>query len=307
MTGSYHNPVLLRETVEHMVIDKGGTYVDATYGGGGHTQFLLDTLNEKGTVVAFDQDEDAIKNKIDDARLILLRSNFRYIGRFIRYLKISKVDGVMADLGVSSFQLDEDSKGFSFTAESTLDMRMNTSATYSAADVVNNEHEADLVAIFSAYGEVRNAKSLARAIVKARSQRPITSIQEFLLCVEPLIMGNRSRYLAQVFQAIRIKVNDEIGALKSLLTASAQILKVGGRLSVLTYHSLEDRVVKHFVKRGVFDPKYQFTSDAFGDIPRWCLKPVNRKPILPSREEIQNNSRARSAKLRVAEKTGSYE
>lgn len=307
MTESYHKPVLLRETVEHMVIDRGGTYVDATYGGGGHTQYLLDALNEEGTVVAFDQDEDAIKNKIDDSRLILLRSNFRYIGRFIRYLRINKVDGVMADLGVSSFQLDEDSKGFSFTAESALDMRMNSSATYTAADVVNNEHEADLVAIFSAYGEVRNAKSLARAIVKARSQRPITSIQEFLLCVEPLIMGNRSRYLAQVFQAIRIKVNDEIGALKSMLTASAQILKVGGRLSVLTYHSLEDRIVKHFVKRGVFDPKEQFTSDAFGEIPVWCLKPVNRKPILPSREEIQNNSRARSAKLRVAEKTGSYE
>ena len=307
MTESYHKPVLLRETVEHMVIDRGGTYVDATYGGGGHTQYLLDALNEEGTVVAFDQDEDAIKNKIDDSRLILIRSNFRYIGRFIRYLRINKVDGVMADLGVSSFQLDEDSKGFSFTAESALDMRMNSSATYTAADVVNNEHEADLVAIFSAYGEVRNAKSLARAIVKARSQRPITSIQEFLLCVEPLIMGNRSRYLAQVFQAIRIKVNDEIGALKSMLTASAQILKVGGRLSVLTYHSLEDRIVKHFVKRGVFDPKQQFTSDAFGEIPVWCLKPVNRKPILPSREEIQNNSRARSAKLRVAEKTGSYE
>ncbi len=307
MTTSYHNPVLLRETVEHMVVDKGGVYVDATYGGGGHTQFLLDTLNEKGTVVAFDQDEDAIKNKIDDPRLILLRSNFRYIGRFVKYLKINEVDGVMADLGVSSFQLDEDSKGFSFSAESALDMRMNTSATYTAADVVNNEHEADLVGIFSAYGEVRNAKSLARAIVKARSQRPITSIQEFLLCVEPLIMGNRSRYLAQVFQAIRIKVNDEIGALKSLLTASAQILKVGGRLSVLTYHSLEDRIVKHFVKRGVFDPKSQFASDAFGEVPRWCLEPVNRKPILPSKEEIQNNSRARSAKLRVAEKTRSYE
>ena len=206
MTESYHKPVLLRETVEHMVIDRGGTYVDATYGGGGHTQYLLDALNEEGTVVAFDQDEDAIKNKIDDSRLILLRSNFRYIGRFIRYLRINKVDGVMADLGVSSFQLDEDSKGFSFTAESALDMRMNSSATYTAADVVNNEHEADLVAIFSAYGEVRNAKSLARAIVKARSQRPITSIQEFLLCVEPLIMGNRSRYLAQVFQALRKQI-----------------------------------------------------------------------------------------------------
>ncbi len=307
MMESYHNPVLLRETVEHMVIEKGGTYVDATYGGGGHTKYLLDALNEKGTVVAFDQDEDAIKNKIDDPRLILLRSNFRYIGRFIKYLKINKVDGVMADLGVSSYQLDEDSKGFSFTAESTLDMRMNSSASMTAADVVNNEHEADLVAMFSAYGEVRNARSLARAIVKARSQRPITSIQEFLLCLEPMIMGNRSRYLAQVFQAIRIKVNDEIGALKSLLTASAQILKVGGRLSVLTYHSLEDRVVKHFVKRGAFDPRSQFASDAFGEIPQWCLKPVNRKPILPSREEIENNSRARSAKLRVAEKTRSYE
>ncbi|NND08141.1 MAG: 16S rRNA (cytosine(1402)-N(4))-methyltransferase RsmH [Saprospiraceae bacterium] len=296
----YHAPVMCAETIESLVTDPHGVYVDATFGGGGHSAAILQVLDTGGRLFAFDQDLDAFVNKVDDQRLTLIHGNFRFLKQWMRYYDVTHVHGVMADLGVSSFQLDEKSKGFSYASDADLDMRMNIKSEASAFQIINETSEGELVEIFSRYGEVRNAKTLAKAIVVARALRPIKNVQELLMCIGPLVMGNRSRYLAQVFQAIRIKVNDEIGSLRALLSTAADLLVVGGRLSILTYHSIEDRLVKHFMKSGKLGPKeqeYEFEEDR-----KWYLKMLSKKPILPTREEVGRNRRARSAKLRIAEK-----
>ncbi|MCL4113165.1 UNVERIFIED_CONTAM: hypothetical protein GTU68_065801 [Idotea baltica] len=280
----YHIPVLLNESLDALISNPEGVYVDVTYGGGGHSRAILKRISPSGRLVGMDQDADALENEIDDDRFEIVHGNFRFLAHYLRYMGIHQVHGILADLGVSSYQLDEGSKGFSFSKGDSLDMRMNQAAEKSALDIVNNETEIGLVNIFSSYGEVRNSKSLARAIVAARESRPISNSHEFLHCVEPLAIGHRPRYLAQVFQAIRIKVNDEINALEDFLEAGADMLVPGGRLVVLTYHSIEDRVVKHFIKNGK------------------SVESVNRKPILASAAELKANSRARSAKLRIAEK-----
>lgn len=299
MSETYHLPVLLKSSIDALVIDPGGTYVDATFGGGGHSEEILSRLNDHGRLYAFDQDIDALENARDDDRLKLVHGNFRYLKYFLKYLGIGQLQGILADLGVSSYQLDAKTKGFSFVDSDVFDMRMNNRATRTALDIVNHESEENLVNIFSSYGQVRNSKTLAKAIIATREQRPISNTHEFLNCVEPQAMGNRARYLAQVFQAIRIKVNDEIGALQDFLVAGADMLVPGGRLVVLTYHSIEDRIVKHFIKSGR-------TEDAENPLQslndQWILKPVNKKPILPDEREIKSNKRARSAKLRIAEK-----
>ncbi len=298
----YHQPVLLQESVDALITDSSGIYVDVTYGGGGHTREVLRRLTQAGRVIALDQDEDALAQAEDDARLELIHANFRYLKNFLQYHGVEQVQGILADLGVSSFQLDEKAKGFSFASDSALDMRMNRSSSRSASDILNLEKEEDLVLLFSQYGEVRNSKSLSRAIVGARRQRPFRSIGEFVQCIEPLIMGNRARYLAQVFQAIRIKVNDEMGALKDLLTTSGRVLSPGGRLVVITYHSIEDRIVKHYMRRGTFDSTTEVPPDSFGRRIPWRLRMITKKPILATPAEVSRNRRARSAKLRVAER-----
>ncbi len=297
----YHQPVMCDQAVAALITKPGGIYVDATFGGGGHASAILKHLGKGGKLFAFDQDLDALENLIVDERLIMIHSNFRFLKQWMRYYKVDAVDGILADLGVSSFQLDEKSKGFSFNADVALDMRMNKSAETSAFDIINKSSDRELVDIFSQYGEVRNAKSLSKAIVVARALRPINSVQEFLQCIDAMVIGNRSRYLAQVFQAIRIKVNDEMGSLRALLTTAAGLLVEGGRLVILTYHSIEDRVVKHFMKSGLIH--HRNTEDIFvEDRQKWSLKMVTKKPILPDAVEVRINKRARSAKLRVAEK-----
>ena len=296
----YHAPVMCAETIESLVTDPHGVYIDATYGGGGHSLAILKVLQKGGQLFAFDQDLDAFANRVDDSRLTLIHSNFRFLKQWMRYYDVMQVHGIMADLGVSSYQLDEKSKGFSYASDADLDMRMNIKSEASAFQIINETSEGGLVEIFSRYGEVRNAKTLAKAIVVARALRPIKNVQELLMCIDPLVMGNRSRYLAQVFQAIRIKVNDEMGSLRALLSTAADLLVLGGRLSVLTYHSIEDRIVKHFMKSGKSGPVEQ--EDEFDRDHRWQLKMLSKKPILPTREEVSKNRRARSAKLRIAEK-----
>jgi len=293
---SFHAPVLLEQAINGLVTDVDGTYVDATFGGGGHARAILQRLSSRGRLYAFDQDKDALINAPDDDRCTVIHSNFRFIQNFLRYYHVDKVHGILADLGVSSYQLDQEEKGFSFSSVD-LDMRMNSDGPITAELLVNRLSEKELVHMFSQYGEVRNAKTLARAIVQARASAPITSTQNLIQCVEPVIMGHRTRYLAQVFQAIRIKVNNEIGVLQDLLTTSIDVLGTGGRLVIITYHSIEDRVVKHFFKSGSFGPT--FTHPNLDQ--DWIMKTVNKKPIRPTAEEIQRNRRSRSAKLRIAE------
>ena len=292
MGSTYHEPVMANEVADILVTDTAGTYVDATYGGGGHSAILLSRLEGGAKLFALDQDRDALEQVIDDPRLELINGNFRFLRHFLYYRNVLAVDGILADLGVSSAQLDNEEKGFSFSG-GPLDMRMNQKAVRSAVDIVNKETEQSLVDVFSRYGEVRNAKSLARAIVASRDQKPISNTHELLHCVEPLILGNRRRYLAQVFQAIRIKVNNEIEALEDFLVAGAALLVPGGKFLVLTYHSIEDRVVKHFFKSGTIPSgrNLKYTP---------CLRPLNKKPLMASEKEIRNNNRARSCKLRVA-------
>ena len=300
MSTGYHEPVMLHQCIDGLIWQENGIYVDATFGGGGHSRAFLNRIGSKGQLIAFDQDQDALKNTIQDPRFQLIHGNFRFIKHYLRYLGVHQLHGILADLGVSSFQLDVDSKGFSFSRGNTFDMRMNQQATRSALDIVNHESEENLVNIFSSYGEVRNSKTLAKAILTAREVRPISNTHEFLNCVEPLAMGNKARYLAQVFQAIRIKVNDEIGALQDFLVAGVDMLIPGGRLVVLTYHSIEDRIVKHFIKNG--KTEFSMPPDQYASQADWILKPINKKPIMADNEEIRSNSRARSAKLRIAEK-----
>lgn len=296
----YHIPALLAETVDGLNIDPNGVYVDVTFGGGGHSREIMRRLGKKGKLVSFDQDLDAYANRIDDPRFVFVRSNFRYLKNFLRYHGIEKVDGILADLGVSFHHFDVASRGFSFRMDGELDMRMNVKASQKASDVLNEYSEEDLTHIFRVYGELAQPQKMARAIVRAREEKPFVMVQDLLSVAEKLIAKERAKKeLACVFQALRIEVNKEMDALKQLLMQSAEVLKVGGRLSVLSYHSLEDRLVKNFMKTGNFDGKVE--KDFFGNVIA-PLKMTSNKVIVPSEAEVERNPRSRSAKLRIAEK-----
>jgi len=296
----YHKPVLLNESVDGMNITGSETCVDVTFGGGGHSREIVKRLGEKGRLFGFDQDKDAVANSLVDERFTLVQQNFRYLKNFLKFHQAVPVDCVLADLGVSSHQFNEGERGFSIRFEGPLDMRMDQSGDLTAEKIINDYEEVDLIRIFREYGEVKNAQKLVFEIVNTRDSGRITKTKELIEIIEDCVPGKfRNKYLAQVFQALRIEVNDEMGALKDMLEQSYEVLRPGGRLSVITYHSLEDRLVKNFFKKGKFEGELE--KDFFGN-PQLKFKLINRKPILPTEEEIKNNNRARSAKLRVAEK-----
>ncbi len=296
---NYHISVMLNECIEALNIDANGTYVDVTFGGGGHSKEILKKI-EDGTLIGFDQDDDALNNIPKDKNLVFVNHNFRHLKRFLKYHNQIPVNGILADLGISSYQIDEGTKGFSIRFDGPLDMRMNTDAEMTAADILNTYNEGNLVDMFSTYGEVRNTKQLAREIIKARKNGlKFSTTMNFISFLEGFIIGKRNRYLAQVFQALRIEVNDEMNALKEMLQQSLEVLDKGGRLVILTFHSLEDRIVKNFLKSGNFEGKLEV--DMFGKASS-PFKLINKKPIEASKEELEINNRSRSAKLRVAEK-----
>lgn len=296
----YHTPVLLNECMDGMDIQPGGVYVDLTFGGGGHSKEILRRGDEHILLLGFDQDEDAEMNIVDDNRFVFVRSNFRYLYNFLRYHKVEAVDAILADLGVSSHHLDDAERGFSFRFEGRLDMRMNKRAGITAADVVNTYEEERLANIFYLYGELKNSRKLASAIVRARSDKQIVTIGDLLDIVKPMMGREREKKeLAKVFQALRIEVNQEMDALKEMLYAATEALKPGGRLVVITYHSLEDRMVKNIMKTGNIEGKVE--QDFFGRV-KTPFRLVNNKVIVASDEEVARNPRSRSAKLRIAEK-----
>lgn len=296
----YHTTVLLREAVEGLAVKENGVYVDATFGGGGHSKEILRQIGGNGKLIAFDQDADAWQNKPDDLRLIPVTENFRYLKRFLKLYEQPMVDGILADLGVSSYQFDTGERGFSIRFDGPLDMRMDQRSEMTAAEVLKNYSEQELHKLFEQYGEVRNARQLAKHIVGNRHKGAFKSIASLKALIAPVIKGNEQRYLAQLFQALRIEVNDEFGALKDFLQQAVQCLKSGGRLSVITFHSLEDRIVKQFIKSGGWEEKQ---AEIFGNEKQEkSLIEVNKKPIEPTEEEVKTNPRARSARLRIAEK-----
>ncbi|MCH2023501.1 MAG: 16S rRNA (cytosine(1402)-N(4))-methyltransferase RsmH [Saprospiraceae bacterium] len=297
---NYHNPVLLKESIQGLNIKEGGVYVDVTFGGGGHSAAILNKLGDNGRLYAFDQDADATDNIIEDNRFRLLPHNFRYLKRFLRLEKVRKIDGLLADLGVSSHQFDTAERGFSFRFDAFLDMRMNQEAELTAEKVLNSYSVNQLQHVFGTYGEVRNAKTLAHIIVNARSSGiAIKTIGDFVSVIDNCIKGKRNRYLSQVFQALRMEVNEEIEALKEMLLQSTELLSEGGRLVVISYHSLEDRMAKNLIKKGTFENEVK--KDIYGNY-YMPLKAINKKIIVPTSEEIKQNPRARSAKLRIAER-----
>lgn len=299
-TNAYHIPVMLTECLEALAIKPNGIYVDVTFGGGGHSKAILSKLGPQGKLFAFDQDPDALQNAIDDHRFKLIHQNFQFLKNNLRLHGVRKVDGILADLGISSHQIDDASRGFSIRFDADLDMRMDQSRSMDAATVLNTYKEEDLHRIFGMYGELRNAKTLAKTIVAARNRAPITSVQQLKEVVSGLVPKLKSnKYFAQLFQAVRIEVNKELDALMSMLEQSAEVLSPGGRLVVMSYHSLEDRLVKQFIATGKFSGTVE--KDFYGNE----IKPfatLTRKPIEASEEEVVLNSRARSAKLRIAEK-----
>jgi 16S rRNA (cytosine1402-N4)-methyltransferase len=294
---SYHNPVLLKESVDALNIKEDGVYVDVTFGGGGHSKEILKRLGEKGRLFAFDQDKDAVDNKIDDDRFTLIEENFRYISRFLKFYGVRKVDGVLADLGVSSHQFDEAERGFSIRFDGELDMRMNQKAKVSAKEVINDYDEKELADILFLYGELRNSRAIARTIAEEREKERIeTSFQLKQVLSKYLPKAREHKILAQIFQAIRIEVNEELEVLKEFLNQIPGLLNPDGRLSVISYHSLEDRLVKRFIRTGLFSGEPE--KDLFGNIQVPMMKVG--KLIVPTPQEINVNNRARSAKLRVA-------
>ena len=311
----YHVPVLLRESIDGLNIRPDGIYVDVTFGGGGHSREILSKLSNKGHLYSFDQDADAEQNLldtegvgpeqsgkrfVDDHRFTFVRSNFRYLRNWMRYYGVDHIDGLLADLGVSSHHFDDESRGFSFRFDAPLDMRMNKRAGTTAADLLNNATEQQLADVFFLYGELRNARRIAAAVVAVRQQKPIVTTADFMQAVEPLFRREREKKdMARLFQALRIEVNHEMEALKDMLAAATQLLATGGRLSVITYHSLEDRIVKNMMKTGNAEGKAE--QDFFGRT-QCPFSTVNAKVITPSNEELERNSRSRSAKLRIAEK-----
>ncbi len=300
MEQAYHIPVLLKETIEALNIQPHGTYVDCTFGGGGHSKAILEKLSTDGKLVAFDQDEEARKNLPTDNRIIFVLQNFRHLNRFLRLHNIPAVDGIVADLGVSSHQFDEAERGFSTRYNAGLDMRMDKRQDKTAFDVVNTYSEQQLHKLFEQYGEVTNSRTLAKIIVQVRKTSSLKTIEDFKNALRGIVKGNPKKYFARVFQALRIEVNNELTALKEMLQQVPSLLKPGGRIAIITFHSLEDRIVKEFFRRGSFEETEEdpFTMNRSVNE----LKLITKKPIVPREEEIRRNARARSAKLRVAEK-----
>jgi len=297
---SYHTPVLLKEAMDGLKIVANGIYVDCTFGGGGHSKAILEKLSEHGKLIAFDQDEDARRNIPKDPRIIFVPHNFRHLQRFLKLHNIKAVDGILADLGVSSHQFDEAERGFSTRHDALLDMRMDQRQSLTAAEVINNYNEQQLHKIFEQYGEVTNSKTLAKTIVELRGSHSLKSIDAFKQALRGVVKGNPNRYFAQVFQALRIEVNDELGALKEMLQQIPPLLKPGCRAAIITFHSLEDRLVKNFFRRGTFEETEENPFIMQEKVNE--LKVITKKPIEASEEEMKQNPRARSAKLRVVEK-----
>jgi 16S rRNA (cytosine1402-N4)-methyltransferase len=298
---SYHIPALLMPTVDGLDLQPDGHYVDVTFGGGGHSREILSRLSADGRLYGFDQDEDAERNIVDDQRFTFVRSNFRYLQNWMRYYGEEHIDGLLADLGVSSHHFDDSERGFSFRFDGALDMRMNTLASKTAADVVNGYEEEALSDVLYLYGELRNSRRIAAAIVKRRAEKPITTIEDLRGVLEPFFPREREKKeMARAFQALRIEVNEEMDALREMLTAATRLLRPGGRLAVLTYHSLEDRIVKNFIRSG--NAEGHSEKDFYGNT-HSPYKAVNNRVIVPDEEEIARNPRSRSAKLRIAERT----
>lgn len=302
MKTMYHKPVLLTDSVDALITNVDGIYVDCTFGGGGHSREILSRLGADGRLFSFDQDEDAKQNALDDARFELVMQNFRFIKNSLRYLGVKQVDGILADLGVSSHQFDTPERGFSIRFDGELDMRMNQSSKLTAAKILNEYEEEKLADVFYQYGELRTARRLAREIVSFRKSKQIQTIEELKGIFSYIPKNKENKFLAQLFQSLRIEVNDEMAALKEMLMQTAELIKPGGALVVISYHSLEDRLVKRFMKTGLFEGEPE--RDVFGN---WNapFKPVQSKVIIPTDAEIEENPRARSAKLRVAIKNES--
>jgi 16S rRNA (cytosine1402-N4)-methyltransferase len=297
----YHEPVLLKESVDALSIVEEGIYMDATFGGGGHSKEILKRLGAKGRLIAFDRDADAAGNKISDKRFMLIGHNFRYAKKFLTYYEGIPLNGLIADLGISSHQINEAERGFSTRFDADLDMRMNQKTDLTAAVIINTYSEGELLRVFSEYGEIRNSRTLAGKIVEARKEKAISTINDFknaiVSCAE---RGMENQYYAKVFQALRIEVNDELGALKELLVQCPDLIMKGGRLVMITYHSLEDRLVKNFISKGKFEGELE--KDLYGNTTGVPFRAVNRKPLLPTEAEQSTNPRSRSAKLRIAER-----
>ncbi len=296
----YHTTVLLKEAVDALDVKSDGVYVDATFGGGGHSREILSRLGPEGRLLAFDHDADAWRNKPNDGRIIPITENFRYIKRFLRLHGLAgKVDGILADLGVSSWQFDTAERGFSTRFDGPLDMRMDSRLERTAADILNTYSESSLHKLFELYGELRNSRGLAKHIATNRGRGSLTTIEGLKALITPVVKGVPEKYLAQLFQALRIEVNEELEALKEFLDQTPECLKEGGRLSVISFHSLEDRLVKTFMKRGVWEDE----TNEFGQVTnKATLRPLTPKPVEPTEEEVKQNSRARSARLRIAER-----
>lgn len=300
MTYSYHKPVLLQDCIKYLITNSNGTYIDATFGGGGHSREILKNISDKGRLIAFDQDKDAFDNKIESSNFLLVESNFRYLKNFCNYLNIEEVDGILADLGVSSFQFDTADRGFSFRFDALLDMRMNTEQEFSAFHLLNEYNEEKLANVFYYYGELKESRRIASIIAKYRLSNQLKTTGDLYKALERIIpFRDENQFLARVYQAIRIEVNDELEALKEMLIASQKMLKHGGRLVVMSYHSLEDKLVKQFMKEGKFEGEAD--KDVYG-YKNTFFNVITKKPITADSEEQEKNSRSRSVKLRVAEK-----
>jgi len=299
MEKMYHLPVLAEESISALNIQPNGVYIDATFGGGGHSKLILEQLGSAGKLFGFDQDQDALANVLDDTRFTMVPGNFKYLRRFLKMYAVRTVDGILADLGVSSHQLDEAKRGFSYRFDAKLDMRMNQEDAKTAALVLNTYDADSLQRLFSEYGEVRNAKTLTQRILSTRQTKELETINDLLNVLDPLVIGQRWKYLSQVFQALRMEVNDEVKALEDFLKDAFQMLKPGGRLVVIAYHSIEDRCIKQFLKTGSVEGNIQ--RDFYGSIFR-PFQIITKKAIEPSAEELVRNSRARSAKMRVGER-----
>lgn len=293
----YHNPVLLKDSVDALIINESGIYVDCTFGGGGHSREILSRLDQNGKLFSFDQDIDAVRNKIDDNRFELVEQNFRFLKNNLRFRGIKQVDGVLGDLGVSSHQFDTPERGFSTRFDGELDMRMNQNAKLSAKTIINEYEEEDLARVFYDFGELQGSYRLAREVVKARANKQINTIDELKQIFSFIPKMKENKFFAQMFQALRIEANDEMAALKEMLTQCGEVIKPGGRLVIISYHSLEDRLTKRYMKNGIFEGEPE--RDVFGN---WSapFKPLQSKVIVPTQEEINENPRARSAKMRIA-------
>ncbi len=297
---AYHTPVLLKEAIEGLNIRTGGVYVDCTFGGGGHTKMILESLGNSGRLIAFDQDADAKDNLPDDERVTFIAQNFRHLQRFLRLHQISSVDGILADLGVSSHQFDIGERGFSTRFNAAMDMRMDQRQALTAFDVISRYDEQKLHKLFEQYGEVSNSKTLAKTIVLLRNNASLKTTEGFKNALREIVKGNPNKYFAQVFQALRIEVNDELGALKDMLEQVPALLKPGGRIAIITFHSLEDRLVKNFFRRGSFNEPD--TNPFINTEKPNELRIITKKPVMAAEKEMKQNPRSRSAKLRIAEK-----